>query len=267
MGDKPAAKTLGYTGKAVLAHFGSFRPDQVTRDLCRAYAVKREAAGRSQGTIQTELGHLAMALNFGRASLRQASAGDVWRPNKPAPKDRWLTHEEIDRLLAGAGAPHIRLAIHLLLSTAARVGAILDLTWDRVDLNRGQIDLRLPDSRTRKGRAVVPMNSGLRTALTAAHDAALSDFVVEYAGGQVKSIRKGFDGAVERAQLKDVTIHTLRHTAAVHMAAAGIDMRRIAQFLGHTNTATTERVYARFAPDHLADAAEVLDFVKLKRVH
>ncbi len=33
-------------------------------------------------------------------------------------------------------------AILLMLTTAGRVGAILDLTWDRVDFDRAQIDLR-----------------------------------------------------------------------------------------------------------------------------
>ncbi len=62
-------------------------------------------------------------------------------PPKPAPKDRYLTRAEIDQLLAAPAEPHIRLAILLMLSTAARVTAILELTWDRVDLDRGQIDL------------------------------------------------------------------------------------------------------------------------------
>ena len=58
----------------------------------------------------------------------------------------------------------------------------------------------------------------------------------------------------------------LRHTAAVHMAEAGVPMTRISQFLGHSNTGITERAYARFAPDHLRDAADVVDFTKLRKV-
>jgi integrase len=50
------------------------------------------------------------------------------------------------------------------------------------------------------------------------------------------------------------------------MAAAGVPMARISQFMGHSNTATTERVYARLAPDHMSDAADALDFGKLRLV-
>ncbi len=36
-------------------------------------------------------------------------------------------------------------------------------------------------------------------------------------------------------------------------------MSEISQYLGHTNTNITERVYARYPPDHLRDCADVFD--------
>ncbi|WP_378953032.1 hypothetical protein [Mesorhizobium sp. ANAO-SY3R2] len=36
-------------------------------------------------------------------------------------------------------------------------------------------------------------------------------------------------------------------------------MSKIAQYLGHSDSRITERVYARFAPGHMQDAADVLD--------
>tara|TARA_Y100000815_G_scaffold165238_1_gene149956 strand:- start:130 stop:303 length:174 start_codon:yes stop_codon:yes gene_type:complete len=44
------------------------------------------------------------------------------------------------------------------------------------------------------------------------------------------------------------------------MAAADRPMERIAQYLGHSNVATTRHVYARFAPSHMQEEADVLDF-------
>ena len=266
LGDRPAGVTMGYTGKAVLAHFGDMRPDQVTLAQCNAYSAARMKAGKSQGTVHTELGHLRSTLTWAVKIGVIDRAPHIFRPHKPAPKDRFLNESEIDRLLAADCEPHIKLAIHLMLATAGRIGAVLELTWDRVDLDRGQIDLRVDADGPRKGRAVVPITPTLRAALMAAQDAALSDYVVEWAGDQVKSIRKGFDRAVVNAGLTEVSPHVLRHTAAVHLAKAGIPMPKISQYLGHSNTAVTERVYARFAPDHMQDAAAVLDFGKLRKV-
>lgn len=264
LGDRPTAETMGYTGRAVLRHFGHFRPDQVTTELCRAYVQVRAGSGIKTGSIWTELGHLRSCFNWAATKARLIEfAPYVERPEKPAPKERWLTHAEIERLLGTECEPHIRLACLLMLSTAARVGAVLDLTWDRVNLERGQIDLRLEAIGPRKGRAVVPINTGLSAALTIAQQAAMSNHVIEWAGGRILSLRTGFTALVRASGLSsDVTPHVLRHTAGVHMAAGGVAMSRISQLMGHSNTSVTERVYARYSPDHLRDAAALLDFTK-----
>ncbi|WP_229583379.1 tyrosine-type recombinase/integrase [Paracoccus sp. S-4012] len=133
-------------------------------------------------------------------------------------------------------------------------------TWDREDLERRRINLRLPDSRTRKGRAVVPINDTMLEALKEARRAALSDHVIEWSGEPVKSIRTGFKAAVKRAWRKDVGQHTLRHTAAVHMVEAAVPFDEVAQFLGHSNPSITFKVYGRFSPSHLRRAASALEF-------
>lgn len=260
------AIAMKHEWKAVGPHFGHLRPDQTTIDTCRAYTAARRALGKHDGTIWTELGHLRTVLRWAAGHGLIARAPRIERPSKPAPRDRYLTRAEIDRLLAAECAPHIKVAIHLMLATASRIGAILELTWDRVSFERGQIDLRVDATGPRKGRAVVPMNMGLRAVLAAAKTAALTDYVVEWAGEPVKSIKTGFNAAVALAGLKGVSPHVLRHTAAVHLAVAGIPMSRIAQYLGHSSTAVTERTYARFAPDHLREEAEILDFTAIRQV-
>lgn len=130
------AKTMGYTGKAVLAHFGAYRPDQITADLCRAYAANRTAAGISQGSIHTELGHLRSAMPHGVKFRMIDRAPHIERPAKPTPKERFIGHAEVEALIDAAHALHIALAIHLLFASAGRIGAVLDLTWDRVEFDR-----------------------------------------------------------------------------------------------------------------------------------
>ena len=57
-----------------------------------------------------------------------------------------------------------------------------------------------------------------------------------------------------------VSPHMMRHSAAVHMAEAGVPMDEIAQYLGHTNARVTREVYARFSPDYLRNAAAALEY-------
>lgn len=263
------ADAMKFDWVALGPHFGHLTKEQVTVDVCRSYIASRKAKvlprGKDKpprpihdGTIWTELGHLRTVLRwaYGNAAPR------IERPAKPAPKDRWLTREECAKLIESAPAPHIRLAILLMLGTAGRVGAILELTWDRVDFPNNTINLRTTESTTRKGRAAVPMNAGLRAALSAAQGASISDNVIEWAGEPVKRVRTGFNAAVKASGLANVSPHVLRHTAAVHLAAEGRPMAKISQYLGHSSVAITERVYARFAPGHLQEEADVLDFTK-----
>lgn len=159
---------------------------------------------------------------------------------------------EISRLLSVDMAFHTRLAIIIMLTTAARVTAVLELTWDRVDLNRRQINLRTSEA-GRKG-------DSLLDALQEARQAALSEYVIEWAGKPVKSIKTGFRSAVKAAKFQGVTPHVLCHTAAVHMAEAGVSMAEISQYLGHSSVEITASVYARFSPRHLRKAASALEF-------
>lgn len=163
-------------------------------------------------------------------------------------------------MLDKAKSPHIELAIRLMIGTGARVAAALELTWDRVDFNRNTIRLANPFDRTaRKGRATVPMNDQLRAALQSAHALSRSPYVVEYGGVRVGSIKKGIAATARSAGLDDVTPHVFRHSAAVWMAEDGHSMDEIAQYLGHSDSRITQKIYARFSPTHLRRLADSLE--------
>ena len=184
----------------------------------------------------------------------------IERPPKPPPKDRHLTRDEAERLLAAAIMPHVRLFIILAITTAARASALLELTWDRCDVERGRIYLGNPETiRPLKGRATVPMNDTARAALAAAREGARTAYVIEWAGDRVRKIHGGVVTAARRAGLAGVTPHVLRHTAAVWMAEHGTPMSEIAQYLGHADSRITERVYSRFSPEYLRKAAAALE--------
>lgn len=234
--------------------FGNLRPDQIDRDLCRSYIAKRRKAGVSDGTIIKELSVVRAAVKWSGNGSRATFS----LPSAPPPRDRYLTKAEIDRLIMAAQPAHIKLFILIAWSTAARASAILDLTWDRVDFERGII--RLADGRSGgKGRATVPMTDRLRTALLAAQNARGTDWVIEWGAKRVKSVKRAFAESAKRAGLEDVSPHVIRHSAAVAMAEAGNSMAEIAQVLGHTNPAVTFKTYARYSPDYLRRAVKALE--------
>lgn len=239
--------------KQLTETFGPLRPDQIDRATCRAYVAKRRKKV-GDGTVHTELTFLRAALRWHNPN----TPAIIELPTKPPPKADYLTREQFQKLLATAEVPHLRLFIVLALATAGRMTAILQLTWDRVNFERGEI--QLGDGRQRKkGRATVPMNATARAELAKAAESRTCNFVIEYAGGPILRIVKGFRAIAVEAGMPWCTPHVLRHTAAVWMAEAGTPIDEIAQYLGHTDSRITARVYARYSPGHLSKAARALD--------
>lgn len=259
MAGRAVVGTMKHTWKALKDRFGAMQSEAVAIADCRAHTEARRAAGIKDGTIHTELGHLRMVMLWAVKHGVIAKAPAIERPSKPEPKDSYLTRDEVRRMLDAANAPHVRLAIMLLIGTGARNEAALQLTWDRVDFDRRIIQLRNPfDRAVRKGRATVPVNDRLFAALETARKGALSPFVIEWAGEPVKSIKRGLKAAGAAIGRPDVSPHMLRHSAAVWLAEDGHSMDEISQFLGHGNVKVTTTVYARFSPTHLRKLADSL---------
>lgn len=265
MAGRAVVGTMKHTWKALEARFGPIEAEAVTIEDCRAHVEERRKPtkdrpnGISDGTLHTELGHLRMVLIWAKKKRLIAEAPHIERPSKPEPKDQHLTRDEVRGLVDAANAPHVRLAVLLMIGTGARNEAALQLTWDRVDFERGMIQLRNPfDKARRKGRSTVPMNDRLRAALQEARQGAQTPFVIEWAGKPVKSIKRGIKAAGGTIGRPDVSPHMLRHSAAVWLAEDGHSMWEIASFLGHDDVKTTTKIYARFSPTHLRKLADSL---------
>lgn len=249
---------LMHAWKQARAHFAHLRPDQVTREVCRSYISLRRQTGKKDATIIKEINTVRQALNWRFGKGKTDALFEA--PPQPPPRERHLTRPEFRRLLDGCIQPHVKLFCILALATAGRMTAVLQLTWDRIDFERGKIRLARIGERQGKGRAVVPMTDKAREALQEAKTAARTPYVIEYGDKPVLSIKKGFAGAAKRAGLSDVSPHVLRHSAAVWMAEDGVSMAEIGQYLGHTDEKVTYRTYARFSPEHLRKAASALDY-------
>jgi integrase len=61
-----------------------------------------------------------------------------------------------------------------------------------------------------------------------------------------KLVRR-FRQALERAEVRTITFHELRHTFGTRMAAAGVPLRTLQQWMGHADSKTTQ-VYAHYQP-------------------
>lgn len=173
---------------------------------------------------------------------------------------RYLSKEECQALLKQCD-PHVRPIVTVALNTGMRKGEILGLTWDEVDLNHGFILLEQEDTKNGERREI-PINGAARGALQGAVRRLDVPYVFydHETGKPYKDVKKGFNGACRRAEIKDFHFHDLRHTFASHLVMAGQDLTTVKELLGHKTLTMTLR-YAHLAPSHKVKAVDVLDSI------
>jgi integrase len=262
------------------AFFANRKPLLLVAQDYRDYAQKRFERGRRAWTVATELRRLNSCFKWAADTHMIPRRPKVWVPSPGEGRTRVLSVEEAKALVVGAqqGDPHINLFVVLAFATGARHTAILDLTWDRIDMGNRliQYDEDVPpdpmNKSWRKGRATVPMNNAAYAALEVAKKGRETDFVIEHGGKRLKSVREGFRAAVERAGLgwyvvnakgervfkTDITPHTIRHTVATWLDEKSVETKRTSQLLGHGNIETT-KLYTHSSAEVLRPVVEFLD--------
>jgi integrase len=137
-----------------------------------------------------------------------------------------------------------------------RLGEILGLRWEQVDLKHGFI---LLDKTKNNERREIPIKSPLRATLEAIPHGPESEHVFTDRNGKpYKSVNNSFPTARKKAGIHDIHFHDLRHTFASHLAMAGVDIATVKELLGHKDITMTLR-YAHLAPSHKAKAVRMLE--------
>jgi integrase len=281
-GPKLAAPArIGYAVDALTDFFEGNTVADVTPQTCSSYAEKR---GRSAGTVRRELGVLRAAINYAHKSGTITRPVAVELPERPEPRDRWLTRTETAHLIGAARTPQARLYMPLFiligLYTGRRKEAILSLRWPQVDFERGVINFEIAGrKRTNKKRGIIPIPPRLLPHLRRARRRGTDlGYVIHDHGERIGDIKKGFSGACKRAGLvrwinkgeasvegapctlvrpvPTLTPHTLRHTAATWIARDGeTTLEDAADYLS-MSVETLRAVYRHHHPDFLRGAAE-----------
>lgn len=173
---------------------------------------------------------------------------------------RYLTHEEFAslgvtiRTAEEHGESRVALrAIEILLLTGCRREEILALRWDWLDLRSRCI--RFGDTKT--GPQLRPLGSAairLFSALRREGDVPWI-FPAEKGDGHFIGAPRVFKRLCHAAKLKDVTLHTLRHSFASMAAELGYSELIISGLLGHRGSSVTAR-YAHVPDRALLSAAD-----------
>lgn len=155
-------------------------------------------------------------------------------------RERILTRDEEARLLGACTGrrAHLFPIIVTALDTGMRRGEIFKLRWSDIDFDAGMILVRAFNTKTMRERRVGMTNRLQRILRDLAVRVTDRDRLVFDVADNVKS---SFTGVREKAGLKDVRFHDLRHTHATRLVSAHIPLPEVGRVLGHTQANTTYR--------------------------
>lgn len=205
----------------------------------------------------------------------------VTRPLAGNKRAAFLTRDEADALVAALADDELLLdLVKLLLLTGLRRGEALGLSWedvgeDRIDvrqqLTRASDGLHLRPLKTEDSARHLTITAPLAEVLRSRRRAQMAARMAAPAGAWVESglvfttavggpleprnVLRRFTAAVQRAGLPaEVHLHTLRHSAASFLLAAGVPMKVVQKILGHSSYTITADIYSHVAPELEAEA-------------
>jgi integrase len=286
----PSAERADIAIKHLKAFYGSGTVSLVNARSHDRYIALCKSEGKSPGTINQHLTRLRAALKRAVQNGELAAAPFVPSLEEPEPRPHALTRPQIAAMLWAArslGYDHIALFIRIAVYTGARRGAILDLTWDRVDLRAGTVDFRLPGvNHSRKRRAATGIPTRLVASLRRLRKRQTGDHVIQYHNARnsdgerrttrsVKGVRRAFRNTVDRAneilkkagekKLPHVTPHVLKHTAA--SLALPLVSAWIVSGMMATSMRTLQKVYGKHMMSDLKAGAEMLAQGRVRANH
>ncbi|GAC1374851.1 MAG: site-specific integrase [Acidimicrobiales bacterium] len=263
-------------------------PQDVQRWVTRLHAREGKAPTTVEKCYRLLSGSLRAAV--GARLLTVSPCSEIRLPTASPAHDRYLTDEEVARILAHLEGP-VELAVHLLVGTGLRFGEVAGLHWQSVDLDRATLDvvhswdsvgheIKAPKTHQRRP---VPLSADLVARLRGAPTTGRTSCGQRHLGGSrcrsglvvpgrtgaplqgQNILSRDWRTACDLAGVRGARLHDLRHTYASRLVRAGVPLLQVSRLLGHGSITTTER-YSHLATSQWDTVRAVLDGASAPRL-
>jgi integrase len=272
----------------IVPHIGSIRLDRLRPvDVQNMHSMCiRE--GLAAQTIVNNHRTLSKALKDAVSwQLVPSNAANGARPPRPTAKEmRTLDRAQAVLLIETAKGTALGPMISLALQTGLRIGELLALRWSDVDLENGRLSVRRtvqritgaglvfgPTKSHRSGRAIDLPPSCVHELLAVRHkqQEVISAIGVAYRNNDLVfaqplgnayepgQISRAFAKMLDKAGLRRIRFHDLRHTHATLLLGEGMHVKIVSERLGHATTALTLDRYSHVLPSMQEEAARALE--------
>ena len=272
--------------------------DITPRLLQEFYNYKAEAEGLAPKTIVNLNLFLHKALSFavneGYIPSNPASAINL--PQGDKPQIEILTRDEQVRLIKASYQHRYGVFIRLVLFTGLRIGEVLGLRWEDLDVQAGLLHIRRTLNRLKKRGAVPPGESKTEIVIQSPKSqnsirsipilpAVMQDLmnwkavqqsdrqaagenyvdsgmiVTNPLGGYMepRTFKDQYNQILNLAGLRHFTLHALRHTFASRAMEQGMDAKTLSVILGHASVSFTMDTYAHVLTSHKVESMALME--------
>lgn len=211
----------------------------------------------AHNTVNRIMASLRAFLNFAvrRKHIFDNPVRGIKRFKLPHNPPRFLTKDEISRVLKEAHKTDLGALVATAIYTGMRKSELFNLEWQDIDFAAGTITVRNKEGFTTKSKRfrTIPIHPALRRVLwpLRAKEGRCFD---------ITNNRRIFRRIVRKSKVQgDIGLHNLRHTFASHLIMRGVDIVTVSKLLGHGSIATT-MIYAHLTQAHEENAVARLKF-------
>lgn len=261
--------------KHVLPVLGEYNMDDLTAVTLQKFVAALIDKGLSANTVNGVITLLKTSLQRAvSVGVAQRQYSDfIVRPKTREKQVECFSKDEqkkIERYVFDKNKPKL-LGIVFCLYTGLRIGELLALTWDDVDLQKGIIAVSkschdswengeyvkvIDEPKTESSMRIIPFPKQLLPRLKELKKLTKSGYVIggeHVHGAQVRSYQKTFETLLKKLKIAHKGFHSLRHTFATRALECGMDVKTLSEILGHKNPMVTLKRYAHSMLEHKAE--------------
>ena len=197
--------------------------------------------------------------------IKKHPAEDLDTPQKGFYLPKFMTEDEVEKLLSQPDVTQEiglrdRAILEMMYAAGLRVSEAANLQIKDIDIDSGVLTCQGKGDKQRKvplGKSAVEwLKSYLAKRRKKEHIAMRNLFVtIHNRPINRQTIFKFIKEYAEKAELTDVSPHTLRHSFATHLLQNGADSRSVQAMLGHADISTTQ-IYTHITDNHLQKTYE-----------
>ncbi len=201
--------------------------------------------------------------------------------NMEAPQEmQYWTKAEFQQFISVCDDERYRVYFYLLYVTGCRKGEMLALTWNDINFDQRTISINKNITKKTKeiGWSITTTKNATSNRIIDISQKTIS-LLKKYKEWQAQNyqnttflfcgerplpmtnIGRYFENACERAEVKKIRIHDLRHSCASLLISEGVSIVAVSKRLGHKNIEQTLNTYSHMMPEDNAKILKIIDTI------